>query len=107
MRIYAGTMPANVTVGMSGETVLAEFTIKNPCASDASGFALTIFPPADVTALATGTASWFRIFKKGASTSLIQGKVTDAAGNGELKLNRVAITQGEPVSIVEIKFTLS
>lgn len=108
LRIYGGTPPANANAGLSSNTLLASFSVRNPCANDPTGKALTIFTPADVTATAAGTATFFRIGKisQDGGTAMIQGSVSDAAGNGELKLNRVALTSGEPVSIVEIKFSL-
>jgi hypothetical protein len=108
LRIYAGTAPATAQDGLSGATLLASFTIRNPCAQTPTGKTLTLNLPADVTASAAGKATFFRIGKLSdtGGTAMLQGAVSDGAGSGELKLNKTDIVQNENVSVVEITFKL-
>ena len=71
LRIYDGTKPA---AGGTATTLLAEFTLGTPFDAAASSGGLTPNLPADATASATGTATWFRIVTSG-GTFVIDGTV--------------------------------
>lgn len=91
-RIYSGTVPANVGTALGAQVVLAELTCATPFAPSASGGVLTAGSiTQDTSANATGTASFFRIFKSDGTTAVIQGSVTATGGGGDMTLNTVSV----------------
>ncbi|MEQ8308015.1 MAG: hypothetical protein RIA09_15770 [Hoeflea sp.] len=109
LNIYAGTPPATPDDALAGNTLLIEFDLPDPAFGDAvdanNGGTATLNAVTPVTALATGTATFFRILD-GDGTPLMQGDVTDTAGSGSLKLSSVAVIEDIDVSVVSMTITL-
>jgi hypothetical protein len=98
LRIYAGSVPADVDTALSGQTLLANFALSNPIAGAASSQALTLSgTPLSTTAAASGTASFFRIDDGNDANGVVQGTV--GAGSGDLSLDTTTITSGQTVQI--------
>jgi hypothetical protein len=75
VRIYSGSVPANVGAGLGGATLLAELALTDPSAGAASGGVLTFSAIADDTSAdASGTASFAR-FLDSDNNAVIQGTV--------------------------------
>src|SRR4051812_28333757 len=73
LRIYDGTQPANPDAAVTSQTKLLEFTCgATAFAGAASGGTLTANTIADAVALASGTASWFRLCKSD-GTAVVDG----------------------------------
>ncbi|MCA9974242.1 MAG: hypothetical protein KC413_00775 [Anaerolineales bacterium] len=53
----------------------------------------------DASADATGTAAHFRLYASDGTTQHIEGTVTATGGGGDLTLDSVSITAGQPVTI--------
>lgn len=96
LRIYSGTKPANVAAAITG-TMLAEHTLGTPFAPAASGGVLSPNLPANVNAVATGTASHWRVYKSDGTTAVMQGDCATSAS--DMNLNTTAIVSGGPVQI--------
>lgn len=108
LRIYSGTVPANVDTALGAQVILAELTMSDPAfgaAVDANpGATATADPIADdVSANATGTASFFRIFDSN-GVARIQG--TCGTSGAELILNSVAIQAGALVEVLSLTVTM-
>lgn len=110
LKIYAGSVPANVDTALSTQTLLADLAMSNP----AFGGAADVSPGARATAAAitddsaadaTGTASFFRIVNRD-GTAVIQGSVTATGGGGELELNTTSIVAGAAVSVTSLTVTM-
>lgn len=100
LAIYDGTRPAT---GGAATNKLAEFTLGTPFAAAASGGGpLSPTLPSNVTALLTGTATWFRITTSG-GTFVIDGSA--GTGGTDLVLNSAAISSGATVSITGFTIT--
>lgn len=101
LRIYSGTAPADETAALSGNTLLAEFTLAPSAAATGS----KQFVPSTLTATASaaGTASFYRIWNTGATTSFEQGTV--GQGTGDLSLDNTSITSGQTVNITSFTKT--
>jgi hypothetical protein len=101
LRIYSGTPPADETAALSGNTLLAEFTLAPSAAATGS----KQFVPSTLTATASaaGTASFYRIWNTGATTSFEQGTV--GQGTGDLSLDNTSITSGQTVNITSFTKT--
>jgi hypothetical protein len=97
LKIFSGTRPAT---GGAETTKLAQLTFSGNIAGAASGGALTLnIPGSDLSADATGTASWARITKADGTTVVTDMSVTATGGGGDLTLDSTAVTLGGTVAI--------
>lgn len=105
LRIYDGTRPANVGTAVSTQTLLAELTFGTPFAGAASSGAVTANAiTEDSSADASGTASWFRIFKADGTTAEADGDV--GTSGADLNLVDTGITATEPVEVTSFVGTV-
>ena len=103
LRIYNGTRPANVNTAISGQTLLVEL-ICNASAFGAVGSgALTAGAISNGTAAATGTATWFRLFKSDGTTAAVDGDVSTTGA--DLNLSSTSINSGQTVSVSSFVIT--
>ena len=101
LRIYDGARPAT---GGAATTLLAELVCNATFAPAAAAGVLTLNAIAnDVSADATGTASWFRIVQSDGTTHVLDGSV--AASGSDLNLSTVSIVVGGPVSVTSFVIT--
>lgn len=104
LRIYSGTPPANVGTALSGNTLLAELALSATAAPSASGGALTFNAiTQDSSADATGTATFYRIYKSDGTTAVVQGTVSTSGA--DLNLNTTSIVAGGPVAVTSLVYT--
>jgi hypothetical protein len=104
IRIYDGTQPATGGGALSGNTLLATLTCASPFAPAASGGLLDAGSIIDdVSADATGTASWFRAVQSDGTTWVSDGTV--ATSGADLNLNTVSIKAGGVVSVTNLDIT--
>lgn len=104
LRIYSGVPPASIGAALSGNTLLAELTCGSGFAAAASGGVLTANAiTQDSSADATGTASFFRIYKSDGTTAVFQG--TAATSGADLNLNTTSIVAGGPVAVTSLQLT--
>ena len=100
LQIYDGTRPAT---GGTATNKLAEFTLGSPFSAAASGGGpLSPTLPSSVTALLSGTATWFRITTSG-GTFVIDGSV--GTSGADCNLNTTTISSGGTVSITSFSIT--
>jgi hypothetical protein len=109
LRIYNGTVPTNVDTALSGNTQLAELTMNAtsfPASTDPGTTArLTANAiTSDSSADATGTASFWRLYKSDGTTQVLQGNAGTSAA--ELILNTTSITLGSTVSVTSFTIDL-
>ena len=97
MQIYTGTQPATPDAALSGNTLLATLNLNATAFGAASGGTKTAGAITSGTAVATGTATFFRVFKSDDATAVIDGSV--GTSGADLNLNDVAITTGGTVSV--------
>ena len=100
IRIYSGSVPASAEAALGGATTLATATLPTPSGT-VSGDVLTLDldPDVEVAAVATGTASFFRILTSG-GTAIAQG--TCGTSGTDMILTSTSITSGQTV-----RFTLA
>jgi hypothetical protein len=106
VQIRSGTRPAGPGTTATG-TLLAEFTLNDPAfgAASSGAAALSVSPALSTTGLAAGTATWAR-FLTSDSTAVIDCKVSDTNGSGDLKLNTTTISVGLTLSITSGSVTM-
>lgn len=98
-RIYDGTRPAT---GGTATTLLVTLTLNSTFAPAASGGVLTLNSITSGTAVATATATWFRILTSGA-TFVIDGSV--GTSGADLNLSTTSIVTGATVAISSATIT--
>jgi hypothetical protein len=105
INLYSGTQPANANTAVGvGNTLLATLTFNgtafgSPVAGVATANAIT-----SGTAIATGTATWFRALKSDGVTVVYDGSVGTSGAN--LNLNSTAIQINATVSITSLTFSV-
>lgn len=103
VQIRSGSRPASANSAATG-TLLATVTLADPAyGSSASGVA-TLTDPVSVTAVADGTATWFRVLDSNPATCW-DGSVTATGGGGDMTLATTTITTGLAVDITGGSFT--
>jgi len=99
LRIYDGTRPST---GGTATTLLVTLTLNSTFAPAASGGVLTLNSITSGTAVATATATWFRILTSGAAT-VIDGSV--GTSGADLNLSTTSIVTGATVAISSATIT--
>jgi hypothetical protein len=94
--IYQGTQPANANTAISTQTLLVECDLAGTFGTDSNG-TLTLGTVNSGTAVATGTAQFFRIFKSDGSTVIMDGSV--GTSGADLNLNNTTINITQTVNI--------
>jgi hypothetical protein len=97
IEIRSGTRPATPNTTATG-TLLATVTLIKPAFGSAATGVATLADPAAVTAVATGTATWFRAMDS-ANAAVMDGDVTATGGGGDLTLATTSITTGLSVDV--------
>lgn len=105
LRVFAGARPADANTALTTQTLLIEFTMKDPAfgapTQVGNTAVATATPPDPVQAAATGTATFFQILDSDENV-ILDGSVTDTAGNGDLKLSNTAVVAGIDVTVVSL-----
>src|SRR5687767_778206 len=98
LRIYDGTQPADGDTAIGAQNLLAELTLDTPAFGAAVAGVATAEPiTGDASADATGTATWFRLFKADGTTKILDGSV--GTSGCDLNLSSVSITAGGAVDV--------
>lgn len=99
LKLYTGTEPS-VDAAATG-TLLATFTLPTPAFNAASNGVASLASAITATAVAGGTAGYYRI-EDSAGTLVIQGPViqgTAPAADGDLALDNPNIASGQQITI--------
>lgn len=100
LRIYDGVMPADCAAAEAG-TILSEVTLPSDWLDAAAGGAKAKAGTwSDLSADASGTALYFRLYDSGGSTCHMQGVVTLTGGGGQLTVNNTNFLTGQTFSVV-------
>lgn len=104
--VYAGTIPADITTAISGQTLLGTVTgSADPSATNSGG--LITFNPIteDSAADADGTASFMRIFK-GDDSIWADMDLGNLASSATGKMNTTTVVTGGPIRINAFTITV-
>jgi hypothetical protein len=96
IRLYDGTQPANANTAISTQTLLVDLTIAGGFGTDSNG-TITLGAVTSGTAVASGTASFFRIVKSDGTTVVMDGSV--GTSGSDLNLNTTTVASAQTVSI--------
>jgi hypothetical protein len=106
LRIYDNTAPgrpANANTAVTTQVKLAELTCNATFAAAASGGVLTLNAITGANALASGTASWFRITNSAGTVVILDGDISTTLS--DLNLSTTTIVSGQPISITSFTIT--
>lgn len=105
-RLYDGTQPATANTAITSQNQLAELTFNATAfGAGALGVATANAIVSDTDADATGTATWFRLWKSDGTTIVCDGSV--GTSGADLNLNSVAIQIHAQVDISAFTLTFS
>lgn len=90
--LYQGIAPANANTGITTQTLLVTCTIAGAFGTDTDG-TLTLGTVTSGTAVASGTAQFFRVFKSDGSTVVMDGSVGTVGADLNLNTTTINITQ--------------
>ena len=96
IKIYSGTQPVNANTAISGQTLLVSLNVSGTFGTDSNG-TITLSSVTSATAVATGTASFFRITKSDGTTVVMDGSV--GTSSADMILDNTSIATGQTVSI--------
>jgi UDP-N-acetylmuramyl tripeptide synthase len=96
IKIYDGTQPANANTAVSTQVLLVSLNISGTFGTDSNG-TITLSAVTTGTAVATGTAAWFRITKSDGTTVVMDGTV--GTSSADMILNNTSIATSQTVSI--------
>ncbi len=94
IKVYTGTQPTNADTAIGAQTLLVTFTLDGTAAYGAASSgaaALDVSPAITATAVATGTAAWFRAADSAGNT-VFDGSVGTSAA--DLVFNTTSIVNG-------------
>jgi hypothetical protein len=97
INIYQGTAPANANTGITTQTLLVSCVLAGAFGTDTNG-TLTLGTVNNGTAVASGTASFFRIFKSDGTTVVMDGSVGVSGADLNLDTTTINITQTVNIS---------
>lgn len=101
LRFYDGSRPAT---GGAATTLLAELVCNATFAPASSGGVLTLNAIAsDVSANASGTATWFRLVKADGTTQAIDGSV--GTSGADLNMSSVTFVAGAVIAVSSFVIT--
>jgi hypothetical protein len=97
INLYQGTAPTNANTGITTQTLLVSCVLAGAFGTDTNG-TLTLGTVNDGIAVASGTASFFRIFKSDGSTVVMDGSVGTSGEDLNLNTTTINITQTVNIS---------
>lgn len=105
IKLYTGSQPANGNTALAGQTLLATLPLNNPAFGNAAaGVAALNASGVSASAVATGTAAWFRVCNSG-GTGIWDGSIGTSGCN--LNLNSTSIQSGATVTISSYSFSIA
>lgn len=98
LQIWSGSAPANCAAAATG-TKLAEFALPSDWLAAASSGSKAKNGTWSGTAIADGTAGYFRITDSAGTTCHMQGTVTASGGGGDAIIDNTSIANGQTVTV--------
>ncbi len=97
INIYQGTAPANANTAITTQTLLVSCVLAGAFGTDTDG-TLTLGTVNNGTAVAGGTANFFRIFKSDGTTVVMDGSIGTSGADLNLDTTTINITQTVNIS---------
>jgi hypothetical protein len=104
IQLYDGAKPAGPDTAITTQTKLAEWTGNAGGFGSVAGNVLTASAVASVTALANGTATWFRVTTSGGS-AVFDGNAGLSGSTPDMVLSSTSITSGQTCTFNSLSIT--
>ena len=104
VKVYSGSMPADVATAITAQVLLGTLTFSDPCGAVSAGVLTMSAITQDASADASGTASFARILDS-AGVAVMDVDITTTGGGGTMQMNTTNIVAGGPILISA--FTIS
>lgn len=98
LKMRTGTVPADCATADSG-TVLASLSLPSDWMAAASSGTKAKSGTWSATAVATGTAGYWRLYASDGTTVGAQGTITATGGGGDMTLDNTSIASGQTVTV--------
>lgn len=102
VEVRTGAQPADANQAATG-TLLVTFTLGDPAFGAAAAGVAALSGTPQATAVATGTAGWFRVLD-GAGATVYDGVCSDD-GSGELDFDNLSIATDQVVNLNSLNYT--
>lgn len=102
---YDGSPPGSVGGAVTTQVKLGTLTCSAPSATDTDGTITFGAVTQDSAADASGTAAWV-VIKDGDGDVVLDGDVTNLAGDGFCKINTTTIVAGGPIACSSVVLTI-
>ena len=96
IRLYDGTQPTNANTAISTQTLIVSLVVSGSFGTDSNG-SITLGTVTNGTAVASSTATFFRIVKSDGTTVVMDGSV--GTSGADMNLNSTVISSGQTVAI--------
>ena len=96
IRLYDGTQPTNANTAISTQTLIVSLVVSGSFGTDSNG-SITLGSVTNGTAVASSTATFFRIVKSDGTTVVMDGSV--GTSGADMNLNSTVISSGQLVAI--------
>ena len=96
IRLYDGTQPTNANTAISTQTLIVSLVVSGSFGTDSNG-SITLGSVTNGTAVASSTATFFRIVKSDGTTVVMDGSV--GTSGADMNLNSTTISSGQLVAI--------
>ena len=106
IQIFSGPQPVNANTALGSNVLLVTLTFSATAFLAASNGSITANTIAAGTAVATGTASFARMYKSDGVTVVMDYPVSTSAGGGVV-LNTLAIVSGAVISLASFVHTVT
>lgn len=105
IEFYTGAIPATLGDALTDQVKLGTLTCSDPAATQAAGVITFGTITQDSAADSSGTAAW--VYIKDSTGAIVNAvDVTDAAGDGLIKVNTTSIVAGGPIAITSLTLTV-
>lgn len=105
MTVSSGVIPANCGTANTG-TVLATMVLPNDWLNTPTGGAITLSGTwQDLSADASGTASYFRLHNNPGTACHMQGTISATGAGGDMQLDNTNIAIGQQINITAFTIT--
>jgi hypothetical protein len=105
LTISTGTPPLNCAAANTG-TVLASMTLPDDWLGEPSGGVVDLSGSwQDLSANASGTAGYFRLFDSAGTTCHMQGNISAPGAGGDMQLDNTNIASGQQITVTSFVIT--
>jgi hypothetical protein len=105
LQIYSGSTPASCATAASGTKLLEDALASDWAAAASGGTKALNGTPIAGSALAGGTAGYFRIVDSTGTTCHLQGTITASGGGGDMTIDNTSIAVGQTVNVTSFSLT--